>query len=320
MAVSLHAPHEATQVSDERIDPETLAEFLEGRLAPTERERVLHALAESPEAYADFIEAAAVDRAVADEGSPLKLERESVAKPTVVPINRKANRAWTYVVPALIAAGIITVFVLRRGSETGRGEMIVLAQATHVLPAGTGSVASKLGDSWDQPQWSVSRGGDDVSNDRARAFRAGARVAELEVAAQAGDSAAVRRLAGSLTSLLMSAQAATPTISQLRDFSEPGAAARAAVAQQIRDLLGAPVNFDAGLWTETARISLAAGSGEYLGATNANLTRLILKLEGGSNAALVSALRSIASAQSTSPNDKILLGRLIDYAIATGAQ
>ena len=45
-------------MSDERIDPEMLAEFLEGRLAPAERERVLQALAESPEAYADFIEAA----------------------------------------------------------------------------------------------------------------------------------------------------------------------------------------------------------------------------------------------------------------------
>ena len=202
--------------------------------------------------------------------------------------------------------------------------MIVLAQATHILPAGTGSVAAKLGDSWDQPQWSVSRGDDDASSDRVRAFRAGARVAELEVAAQAGDSGAVRRLAGSLTRLLASAQAATPTISQLRDFSEPSATTRSAVAQHIRNLLGAPANFDAGLWAETARMSFASGSGDYIGTSNAALTRLILGLQerapSGSNASLVSALQAIASAQSTSPSDKVLLARLVDYAIATGAQ
>jgi hypothetical protein len=285
---------------------------------------VLQALADSPDAYADFIEAAAADRAIAEESSPRKTGTESTATPGVIPIGTKTNRAWRYAVPGLIAAGIIAVFFMRTGSEGRRGEMIVLAQSTHVLPAGTGSVASKLGDSWDQPQWSVSRGGDDASSDRARAFRAGARVAELEVAAQAGDSAAVRRVAGSLARLLTSAQAGTPTISQLRDFSEPASSTRAAVARQIRDLLGAPVNFDAGLWTETARMSLVSGNVDYIGATNSALTRLILDLQGstrtGPNASLVSALQSIASAQSTSPNDKVLLSRLVDYAIATGAQ
>jgi len=311
-------------LSDERIDPETLAEFLEGRLAPAERERVLQALAESPEAYADFIEASAVERALADDGAGSKTEDKPAAPAAVIPIEKKANRAWRYAIPALIAAGIIAAFVLRRGGEARRGEMIVLAQATHVIPAGTGTVASKLGDSWDQPQWSVARGGDDASTGKARAFRAGVRVAELEVASQAGDSAAVRRIAGSIAGLLNSAQVGTPTISQLRDFSNPNAADRAVVARQIRDLLGAPVNFDAGVWTETARLSLAAGNGGYVDATNANLTQLILDLGGGAssnpNASLVSALQAIVSAQSTSPNDTLLLRRLIDIAIATGAQ
>jgi hypothetical protein len=324
VAVSIRVLHEVSRVSDERIDPETLAEFLEGRLAPAERERVMRTLAESPEAYGDFIEAAAVERALAEETAQLKTEGASAATPAVIPISTKANRMWRYAVPALIAAGIVAVFALRRGGEARQGEMIVLAQATHVLPAGSGSVASKLGDSWDQPQWSVSRGADDASAGRARAFRAGARVAELEIAAQAGDTAAVRRIATSLATLLTAAQVGTPTVSQLRDFSAPSAATRAAVAGQIRDLLGAPANFDAGVWTETARLSLAAGNGGYVDATNAQLTKLILDLGGGAstnpNASLVSALQAIASAQATSPNDALLLRRLVDIAITTGAQ
>jgi len=324
VAVSIRVPYEASKVSDERIDPETLAEFLEGRLSPAERERVLHALAESPDAYADFIEAAAVDRAVAEERASPKLEGQASPARAVIPINTRANRAWRYAVPALIAAGVVAIFFLRRGREADAGGMIVLAQATHVVPAGSGSVASKLGDLWDQPQWSVSRGGDNAATDKARAFRAGARVAELEVAAQAGDSTAVRRIAGFLAAILASAQVGTPTISQLKDLSMPGPAARAEVANQIRSLLGAPVNFDAGVWTETARLAFAADRRDYLSGATGDLTGLILKLQedsaASSNSSLVSALQAIASAQSTTPSDRVLLRRLVDYAIATGAQ
>ena len=324
MAVSIRVPYEASKVSDERIDPETLAEFLEGRLSPAERERVLHALAESPDAYADFIEAAAVDRAVAEERASPKLEGQASPARAVIPINTRLNRAWRYAVPALIAAGVVAIFFLRRGREADGSGMIVLAQATHVVPAGSGSVASKLGDLWDQPQWSVSRGGDNAATDKARAFRAGARVAELEVAAQAGDSTAVRRVAGFLAAILASAQVGTPTISQLKDLSMPDAAARAEMANQIRSLLDAPVNFDAGVWTETARLAFAADSGDYLSGATGDLTGLILKLQedsaASSNSSLVSALQAIASAQSTTPSDRVLLRRLVDYAIATGAQ
>ena len=165
-------------MSEERIDPETLAAFLEGGLAPAERERVVRALAESPDAYADFIEAAAVAREVdADADAP-------VAPATVVPINAsKSRRTSWYLGSVLLAAGIAAIVVAKRGpaSATDAGTAIMLAQATHVVPVHSGAVATILGESWDQPPWSVARSGESGAGDAARAFRAGARYAEMEV-------------------------------------------------------------------------------------------------------------------------------------------
>jgi hypothetical protein len=307
-------------VSDERIDPETLAQFLDGRLPPAERERVLQALGDSPDAYGDFLEAAAVTAA---------LEAEKAEGGAEVPAMRAAarpphrGRLW-YAIPALLAAGLVAFIVLRRTSDVPRSGVLVLAQATHIVPAGAGPVAARLGDSWSEPQWSVSRGAADALSDRARAFRAGVRVAELEVAGQAGDSASVHRIAGSLIALLSGAQVATPVITQLSEFSQPSAGTRAALAGQIRSVLGAPANFDAGVWTETARLSLLAGDSRYTATSRAALAAVLRQLEvdapNGPNDRLISALRAIVTAQTDPRVNKDSLKHLVNGALNGGAQ
>ena len=47
-------------LTNQRIDPETLASFLDGTLPDAERERVLESLAQGGEAYDDFVEARAL--------------------------------------------------------------------------------------------------------------------------------------------------------------------------------------------------------------------------------------------------------------------
>jgi hypothetical protein len=309
-------------VSDERIDPETLAAFLEGGLAPAERERVMRALAESPEAYADFTEAAAVARDV-DVTANTPLEPA-----TVVPIQAaKARRTSWYVAPILLAAGIAAVVVVKRGAGVGAntGAAIMLAQATHVVPGPSGAVTTTLGESWDQPPWSVARGGESGAGDAARAFRAGARYAEMEVAVRAADSAATTRLAETLARAAESVDAGGPIAAQLRDVRVTTTAAdRARVAARLRSVLGASATFDAGVWTETARLSLLSNRLDFFGPENLPMTelrRLIMELEKSpSEASLADALRPIASGRNWSEAGKGELAAAIDAAIAAGAK
>ena len=309
-------------VSDERIDPETLAAFLEGGLAPAERERVMRALAESPDAYADFLEAAAVARELDPQSSVAAVEIGASAKPKgtpVVPIAAKRRGTRWYVAPALIAAGIAAVVVVRLNNDGAGVRSVALAPSIQLVRPGSGSVAATLGDGWDQPRWSVVRGGESGVGDAARAFRAGARYAELEVAAQAGDAAAVARASESLARTAETVDAGAPVAAQLRAFA--GDSARTRVADQLRSLLGAVNEFDAGVWTESARLALLANRLDFFapqGEPISELKRLIATLD--STSPTVAPLRAIAPARTWTAADKDSLSRLVDAAIAAGAR
>jgi len=319
-------------VSEERIDPETLAAFLEGALPAAERGRVMRIIAESPEAYSQFIEAAAVQRELAGNASPAVPAETSISRsigdrPSVT----RRRRAW-YVAPFLVAAGITGLVVVRRiGNETTPGS-IAFVQDTRLVRPGAGGVATRLGESWDQPAWSVVRGGSTNLGDRARAFRAGVRYAELEVAAQAADSGAMTHLSESLAQTAGTIDAGAPLAAQFRELARSRTvaerAARARAAEQLRALSHASAWFDAGAWIETARLAIAANQLVLLAPSGngiAELKRIVAVLESSpgqraESLPVVDALRPLLSGRNWSVEDKDSLSRILAAAMAAGAR
>lgn len=237
----------------EHIEHETLAAFLDGRLEPAERERVLRILAENPEEYEVFADAARV--------------AAEMRGPAVVPIEsrqRNANR-WRVVVPVLVAAGLAAVAIAPRLLREGALSPAELAsRLTVVSQPGAGSLAAKLGASWDQPGWSVMRGNAVEVTDSARAFRLGARATDVEIAIRAEDSTALGAVGEELVDLLGGVDAGAASAAQFRRIVEFGASAsesdRTEAARSLRALMGQSVWFDLGAWTEAARVAALAGN------------------------------------------------------------
>jgi hypothetical protein len=154
----------------------------------------------------------------------------------------------------------------------------------------------------------------------------------LEVAAQARDSAAVARASESLARTAETVDAGAPLAAQFRELARSrefgGETDRARAADQLRSLLRAVEEFDAGVWTESARLSLLANRLDFFApksASTSELKRLLAKLDTASTQSGVTsptpaALRPIASGRAWSVADKDSLSRLVDAAIAAGAR
>ena len=321
-------------MSDERIDPETLAAFLDGTASPQEREGVLRTLARSPAAYADFLEASAIHRELSGHAPT-----HGHVEPAGAPAGGAAKRGWPrrgwYFAPALLAAALVAVIVMRRtGISPAIPESIQLVQSTSLTrERGPGSVGRALGEDWDRPPWSAVRGAEPTSATDALAFRSGARYAELELAAQAADSAGVVRAAEALERLLSTIEAGGPVGASFRDFAGSpdfgGPSRRAATARQTRALLGADDWFDLGVWAETARLTLAARDVSFFatGSRGSRAVRRIVQphLEAqpaadGEWAPVVDAVRPLLVDRSWSPNDIPELERIVRAAISAAAR
>src|SRR5687768_8019818 len=183
-------------MNPERIDAETLAAFLDGKLEASERARVLRILAENPEASEAFADAA---HAVA----ALNTDAEGRSDAAVVPIARAVRRrGWLVAIPALIAAGIAAVVVLPRLGDNDLAPAALAARLTTVPGPGDGSLAGRFGAEWDQPGWSVTRGEGSEVPAPSRAFRLGARATDVEIALRAQDTTALRLVAADLVRLV----------------------------------------------------------------------------------------------------------------------
>lgn len=333
-------------MSDERIDPETLAAFLDGTASPEEREGVLRTLARSREAYASFIEASAIHRELAGEApavapaAPVAATTAPLAasvEPTRSSARETAKARWFrqwYVTPALLAAGIAAILIVRAIAGPGTGQdMIQLAQATSLTQErGSGALARGVGDLWDQPPWSVVRGSEPNLATRTAAVRSGARYAELEAAAQAADSTAVSRSSESLAQLLSTVEGAAPIAASVRDLARSpefgGRAQRAAIAGQLRSLLDAEDWFDLGVWAETARLAVAARDTVFFdpsGRAVLELRRILGSHDATSTndadwAPVVDALRPLDTGRAWTRDQLAEAGRAIDAAISTAAR
>jgi hypothetical protein len=251
-------------VTAARLDDQTLAAFLDDALPPAERERVLSVMAADPEAYADLLEAAQVI--------------DALNRPVAIDDAQRAKRRWwprplLVAVPLLAAAGLAGVLLLNDTGATS--DVVALMQGARLaVNGGTGSVSAALGEDWDQPGWSVMRGSGASGSSPGAAARIGARMAQLEYAASAGDQAAYARISAIVVALLSAVEGAGPIAARLPTLPMAAADERGTLARQLRSITGAETAFDVGVWLETARLADASGHSAFLSDSGAAVSRL----------------------------------------------
>ena len=344
-------------MSEPRIDPELLAAFLDGMATPAEREEVLRLIAGSREAYAEFSEAAAIrgallgDDAAVDDAGAESEERDAgdevpaVVVPFVVsehpdvtpaaPVVARAESSaasgrFRFVVPVvMLAAAVLTVVVMSRRDPGPDADVVTVAQGMRVTATpGAGAIARAAGPGWDAPVWPVTRSAAEYTSASGRAFRAGVRYAQLEVAAAAGDSAAVRSTVDALVTLLADVSGSGPIVAVLRAtpaFTPTAPAdARRSFASQLRMLLGDARWFDLGTWTGTAHIAVLSGNEAFFSATRSNGEVLRGLLQHADTAQVWQQTRSplqrLLELEGTSRETTAERRRLLEEALQTGGR
>ena len=242
------------------IDPERLGALLDGRLTGRERAELLARLAASDEGLEVFADALAVADALEGEDRRAAEAAGAAEDPHVIPFRRPVRRAAWRPGPRLaLAASVAAVAVgaaawgLAGGGSGGDdpGRFAALL-ARPGLPAG-----------WEAAPWTAARAAGETLDPRARAVRVGARITDLEAAAAARDSLAVRRAAAEVGVLLGALPAAGPASSVYgeigRRAGEPAAALAPARERGRRTAarLAGEEGVALGAWAEAAR--LAAG-------------------------------------------------------------
>lgn len=306
-------------MESDRVDPERLAAFLDGRLESPEREQLLDQLARSPEAYSVFANAAAV-KAELQTGAGRPLD-PALAGPDATrhprswrwrvpgPIRRRPAVGWT-VVPALAAIILLLVVYAPRGGREPAGTALALLDGQVLVEqGGEGAIEAALGESWHDPGWPVLRGGGGLQESSV-AFRLGTRLVQFEIAADARDSEASRVAGTDLVALLNETVAGPPLalrserlVERTAATQDPAAleAERQALAAQIEELLDDHPWLELGIRAEQARLALAAGRASFFAPDQpfaAALDRLIERLEtedtvtGGEVASLLRPLRN----------------------------
>jgi hypothetical protein len=224
-------------VTDPTDDAERIAALLDGRLGARERAEVLARLGESDAAFEAFVDAAAVLRESPEE--------------SVRPLTRPQRwRAPALALAAAVVLGAIIVpFVRSRNvSVDGDPGRFVSLLGPGGLPAG-----------WDGVPWTTTRGGGEPLTDAARAIRIGARLTDLAVAVNAGDSTAPQ-IAAAIAALLEPIPASSPASLVFRALGNPNASKqeRAALVSRGADAAAALTSRRAvsrGEWLEAARIA-----------------------------------------------------------------
>lgn len=320
-------------MSDQRIDPETLAAFLDGRASAEEREGVMRTLAQSKDAYASFLEAAAVHREL-ESTLPAEVSPQIGVAGSTGASGAKPARRWI-IGPLLLAAGIVAALFLNRADSDAERGSIRLAQNTRLTQElGSGSLARGLGNAWDQPPWSVARGSEASLPERSRAVRAGARYAELELAVQAVDTVAVLRATEALEQLLVPVEAGAPVAATFRDLSRApdfgDGTRRASAAAALRALLGAEPWFDLGIWSELARLAVAARDVAFFDRDGPAMVELrrIVRVGGGETAQgdraawepVVRALEPVLADRAWTVNELDVIDRAVTTAMAVAAR
>lgn len=178
----------------------------------------------------------------------------------------------------------------------------------------------RLGDNWDQPGWSVTRGAEASLVPPAQAFRMGARATDVEIAIRAQDTAALLLVGAELIQLAEAVDAGAAAAAMYRQVIEAGvrgpSADRVEAAKALEALLGGSPWFDLGAWAEAARVAVAAGRLAFVQDRRPALRQLISRLRerpAEESAEVVRRLESLERAlgQADPEAVKELLNRVI---------
>ncbi len=262
-------------MSDHELNAESLAALLDGTASAAEREAVLRTIAASQSAYAQFIEASAIRRELRVDDDDA--DAADVRGPDDLAARRR--RFLRFLGPLAILAAALVVAVVSRQSRVANVSVLQIAQTTRVAGAeGSGSLQRTLGANWNDAAWSVTRGSTATRENAPLAFRAGVRFAQLEIAENAADTAAVRVVVKELEPLLASVSGSGPIAERLEimatSFAKRTAKQREAFARQVRALFSATDWFDLGVWVGAAQVAARNEQLPFFDANNAPLSRL----------------------------------------------
>lgn len=328
-------------MNNERIDPETLAAFLDGTLPAADRERLLSALARGGVAYEDLIEARVLLDA-ASAGATEEKSRPPPAAPALSfdPFGERRIEWWrrgkTWGVGAfLTAASIATVVLLQRRSTADAATPLVrVIQSVSAGVGGTADVEAALGLGRDHPGWNRVRGASESVSERGRAFQMGVRFADQDVAFAAGDTAAGRAILGALARLAGEVETGAPVAARIRYLADsrappPAAADRRQVAAELRDLVREPHWFDLGAWSEAARFAAHSRQATFFapnGPAMRELARIVAALDEAPEAerraaeSIVEPLRQLSQMPVASPSDLAPIAAALDSTVAQGGR
>jgi hypothetical protein len=238
-----------------RIDPELLAAFLDGKLGPEERTRVIAALGASRDLIRTYADAV---------GATRELEADPRLPVVPIPARPRGTPRWMLATLSVAALLLVTVgmLLLRRPVTTpalGAAESIVASARTEAgrdlaLPA--------------RP-WHVLRGNGDIVSSRGRGVRIGAMIADLELTTAAGnaDVAIALRIAALLDSVpggfiggRVYADLAMRDASSLSRAALRAASGTAELVVNRRELR-------VGVWLETARVAMGRQDSTFLAST-----------------------------------------------------
>jgi hypothetical protein len=267
--------------ADEKTDLDLIAAFIDGRLAPVERERTLQLLARDEAAFDIFADAVRVQGSEADT--------------KVIPIDTRRSlgslKPWTVLVPAAAAAAaVLLIAVLPRlrpggGSIAGAPNAAVIVAQLEQQPSGLRMVA---GPGWEQRDWSVTRGGTSSLAESARDFRLGVREVDLQVAVAMDARQLADRLVAEMMGWIAAIQFSEPVASRYTDVRArlAGNEPRDRLVAEASDAeagLGQLLNsfwFVLGKWCVGAELAARGRQGAFF---QSQLTAGVIKdaLEGG---------------------------------------
>lgn len=273
-----------------QIDPERLGALLEGQVTGRERAELLARMAAHDESLEIFADALAVtdelereDAQRIDAEHPVNAsaetsEQASAVAPEevraipvatapamaedarVIPFRApERRRAWLAgprlalaATVAAVAIGVTAWGLSRRGADSGDPGRYAASLARPGLPAG-----------WDAAPWTAVRAPDATLDPRTRAVRLGARLTDLQAAAEAGDAVGTGQAAADVRVLLDPLPAAGPAVAIYREVEgRAGESADAlepvlARGRQSAARLAGEEAVALGAWAEAARLAAA---------------------------------------------------------------
>jgi len=287
-------------VKDTTIDDVRLAALLDGRLHADERDELLSRLSESDDDYLVFADAAAILRerepasanvpvlqpVGADDDHPSAIDAPDISPvPDISPAPEPGAERAEAEVPVERNRDVIPLRPRRRFPLAAWGAIAAVLVGVALIP-----VLRKRGDPYDPARlaagmtaprdsfWTaaaffVTRGDSDHPppiEDRAATARLGALLVDLELAAQAGDTAATHDAARSAQNVIKRMAGGSGYLDQpFRDIADHVGEAPARMVPRVEEARKATREavdgdyFAAGAWSEAARLAAKAQDAEF---------------------------------------------------------